>query len=67
MKIVAIGGGENGRTKILPDGTIKQYPFENTLINKKIIELSYSNSRNSWQRFAVLYRFSDNTFSILGG
>ena len=40
MRIVAIGGGENGRTKILPDGTIKQYPFENTPINKKIIELS---------------------------
>lgn len=36
MKIVAIGGGENGRTKILPDGTIKQYPFENTLLTKKL-------------------------------
>ena len=43
MKIVAIGGGENGRTKILPDGTIKQYPFENTLINKK-------NYRIIWQK-----------------
>ncbi|HIU65177.1 MAG TPA: Type 1 glutamine amidotransferase-like domain-containing protein [Candidatus Enterousia avicola] len=46
MKIVAIGGGENGRTKILPDGTIKQYPFENTLINKKIIELSGKKNPN---------------------
>ena len=46
MRIVAIGGGENGRTKILPDGTIKQYPFENTPINKKIIELSGKKNPN---------------------
>ncbi len=40
MKIVAIGGGENGRKKILPDGSIKQYPLDNIPINKKILELS---------------------------
>ncbi len=40
MKIVAIGGGENGRRKVLPDGTVKQYPLDNIPINKKIIELS---------------------------
>jgi dipeptidase E len=40
MKIVAIGGGEIGRRKVMPDGTIKQYPIETIEIEKKIIEMS---------------------------
>ncbi|MDR1207597.1 MAG: Type 1 glutamine amidotransferase-like domain-containing protein [Rickettsiales bacterium] len=46
MKIVAIGGGQNGRKKTMPDGTVKQYPFDNVPINKKIIELSGKKNPN---------------------
>lgn len=38
--IVAVGGGEIGRTKILPDGTTYQTEIETTLIDKFIIEAS---------------------------
>lgn len=46
MKIVAIGGGQNGRKKILEDGSVKQYPFDNVPINKKIIEMSGKKNPN---------------------
>lgn len=39
-KIVAIGGGEIGRTKILEDGTLKVYPMETISIDEEIIRLS---------------------------
>ncbi len=38
--IVAVGGGEIGRIKILPDGTSYQTEIETTLIDKFIIEAS---------------------------
>lgn len=38
--IVAIGGGEMGRTKVLEDGSIKQYPVETLQIDKKAVELT---------------------------
>ena len=38
--IVAIGGGEIGREKILKDGAIKKYPFETLSIDRGIIKLS---------------------------
>lgn len=46
MKIIAIGGGDNGRVKILPDGTKKQYPLDNIPINKKIIEMTGKSNPN---------------------
>lgn len=39
-KIVAIGGGEIGRQKIMPDGSIKQYPIETLEIEQEIVCLS---------------------------
>ncbi|MCP4355087.1 MAG: type 1 glutamine amidotransferase-like domain-containing protein [Proteobacteria bacterium] len=38
--IVAFGGGEMGRTKVLEDGAVKEYPIETMLIDKEIIKLS---------------------------
>lgn len=38
--IVAIGGGEIGRQKILEDGTIKNYPVETLDIDNELIKLS---------------------------
>lgn len=38
--IVAVGGGEIGRIKILPDGTTYQTEIETTLIDKFIVEAS---------------------------
>ncbi len=38
--IVAIGGGEIGREKVLADGTIKHYPIETLSIDTEIIRLS---------------------------
>ena len=38
--IVAIGGGEMGRTKIFTDGHIKKYPIETAEIDKTLIQLS---------------------------
>lgn len=38
--IVAVGGGEIGRIKILPDGTAHQTEIETTIIDKFIVEAS---------------------------
>lgn len=38
--IVAVGGGEIGRIKILPDGTAYQTEIETTIIDKFIVEAS---------------------------
>jgi dipeptidase E len=38
--IVAIGGGEIGRKKVLPDGGVQQYPVETLPIDQEIIRLS---------------------------
>lgn len=37
--VVAIGGGEMGRTKVYPDGKIKKYPIETLCIDEKISQL----------------------------
>jgi dipeptidase E len=42
--IIAIGGGEMGRTKILDNGSIKQYPIETMHIDEKIVK--YTNKSN---------------------
>jgi dipeptidase E len=39
-KIVAIGGGDVGRIKIMPDGTEKNIPNETIFIDKELIRLS---------------------------
>ena len=38
--IVAIGGGEIGRTKKLEDGSIKTYPVETTSIDRQIVQMT---------------------------
>ena len=38
--IVAIGGGEIGRKKKLPDGSVKIYPIETLRIDQEIVQLS---------------------------
>ena len=38
--IVAIGGGEIGRTKKLEDGSVKTYPIETTAIDSKIVQMT---------------------------
>ena len=40
MKIVTIGGGEIGRTKIMNDGSVHKYPVETMEIDQEIIRLS---------------------------
>lgn len=44
--IVAIGGGEMGRTKVLSDGTIKTYPIETLSIDQKVVELANKKNPN---------------------
>ena len=39
-KIVAVGGGEIGRRKLMPDGSIYQYPVETIEIEQEIVRLS---------------------------
>jgi dipeptidase E len=39
-RIVAIGGGEIGRTKEMPDGSVFQYPVETLEIDQEIIRLT---------------------------
>lgn len=49
--IVAVGGGEIGRIKILPDGTTYQTEIETTLIDKFIVEASgKKKSQNAFYR-----------------
>lgn len=38
--LITIGGGELGRTKVMPDSTIKTYPVETLQIDKKALELT---------------------------
>ncbi len=43
-KIIAIGGGEIGRTKILEDGSVKKYPIETREIDAEIVRLTGKSS-----------------------
>ena len=44
--IFAFGGGEIGRTKLLDDGTVRQYPIETMHIDAEIIKLSGKTNPN---------------------
>ena len=39
-KIIAIGGGEMGRTKLMPDGTFKTFPIQTLKIDKTIVQMA---------------------------